>query len=147
MLWTLDFTLRTRGSHQKVSSRGHDNTCTSVLYKRSSGIAWGNWVEGTTGIQKIKGNMGVLERERWRRQWQPTPVLLPGKSHGWRSLVGYSLWGRKELDMTEQLHFHFSISCIAKEMETHSSVLAWRLLGMVEPGGLLSMGSDRVGHD
>ena len=37
----------------------------------------------------------------WRRQWQPTPVLLPGKSHGWRSLVGCSPWGRKELDTTE----------------------------------------------
>ena len=46
-----------------------------------------------------------------RRQWQPTPVLLPGKSHGWRSLVGYSPWDREELDMTEQLHFHFSLSC------------------------------------
>ena len=41
----------------------------------------------------------------WRRKWQPTSVLLPGKSHGWRSLVGYSLWGRKESDMTERLHF------------------------------------------
>ena len=47
----------------------------------------------------------------WRRQWHPTPVLLPGKSHGWRSLVGYSSWGRKESDTTEQLHFHFSLSC------------------------------------
>ena len=43
----------------------------------------------------------------WRRKWQPTPVFLPGESHGWRSLVGYSPWGRKESDMTEQLHFHF----------------------------------------
>ena len=43
-----------------------------------------------------------------RRQWQPTPVLLPGKFHGRRSLVGCSPWGRKESDMTEQLHFHFS---------------------------------------
>ena len=41
----------------------------------------------------------------WRRKWKPTPVLLPGKSHGWRILVGYSPWGRKELDMTERLHF------------------------------------------
>ena len=40
----------------------------------------------------------------WRRKWHPTPVLLPGKSHGRRSLVGYSLWGRKELDPTERLH-------------------------------------------
>ena len=38
----------------------------------------------------------------WRRKWQVTPVLLPGKSHGQRSLVGYSLWGRKESDTTEQ---------------------------------------------
>ena len=46
-----------------------------------------------------------------RRQWQPTPVLLPGKSHGRRSLVGFSLWGREESDTTEWLHFYFSLSC------------------------------------
>ena len=50
----------------------------------------------------------------WRRKWQPTPVLLPGKSYGRRSLVGYSPWGRKELDTTEQLHFHFSLSRIGE---------------------------------
>ena len=49
-----------------------------------------------------------------RRKWQPTPVLLPGKSHGWRSLVGYSPWGPEESDTTEQLHFHFSLSCIGE---------------------------------
>ena len=49
-----------------------------------------------------------------RRQWQPTPVLLPGKSHGWRSLVGYSPWGREESDTTEWLDFHFSLSCIGE---------------------------------
>ena len=42
----------------------------------------------------------------------PTPVLLPGKSHGQRSLVGCSPWGREESDTTERLHFHFSPSCI-----------------------------------
>ena len=41
------------------------------------------------------------------RKWQPTPVLLPGKFHGWRSLVGYSPWDRKESDTTEGLYFHF----------------------------------------
>ena len=45
-----------------------------------------------------------------KRQWHPTPVLLPGKSHGRRSLVGYSPWGREESDTTEWLHFHFSLS-------------------------------------
>ena len=43
----------------------------------------------------------------WRRQWHPTPALLPGKSHGQRSLIGCSPWGRKDSDMTERLHFHF----------------------------------------
>ena len=43
----------------------------------------------------------------WGKAWQPTPVFLPGKSHGWRSLVDYSPWGRKESDTTERLHFHF----------------------------------------
>ena len=52
--------------------------------------------------------------EVMRRQWHPTPVLLPGKSYGQRSLVGCSPWGRKELDMTEQLHFHFSLLCIGE---------------------------------
>ena len=51
---------------------------------------------------------------RRRRQWHPTPVLLPRKSHGQRSLVGCSPWGRWELDMTERLHFHFSLSCIGE---------------------------------
>ena len=50
----------------------------------------------------------------WRRQWHPTPVLVPGKSHGQRSLVGCSPWGREESDMTERLHFHFSLSCIGE---------------------------------
>ena len=50
----------------------------------------------------------------WRRQWHPTPVLLPGKSHGWRSLVGCSPWGCEESDTTERLHFHFSLTCIGE---------------------------------
>ena len=49
-----------------------------------------------------------------RRQWHPTPVLLPGKSHGRRSLVGCSPWGCQESDLTERLHFHFSLSCIGE---------------------------------
>ena len=48
------------------------------------------------------------------RQWHPTPVLLPGKSYGRRSLVGCSPWGRWGSDTTERLHFHFSVSCIGE---------------------------------
>ena len=50
----------------------------------------------------------------WRRRWHPTPVLLPGKSHGQRVLVGCSPWGREESDTTEWLHFHSSLSCIGE---------------------------------
>ena len=49
-----------------------------------------------------------------RRRWHPTPVLLPGKSHGWRSLVGCSPWGRQESGTTERFHIHFSFSCIGE---------------------------------
>ena len=51
---------------------------------------------------------------RQRRQWHPTPVLLPGKSHGRRSLVGCSPWGCEKSDTTERFHFHFSLSCIGE---------------------------------
>ena len=79
-----------------------------------------------------------------RRQWHPTPVPLPGKSHGRRSLVGCSSWSWTRLSgFTFTFHFH----ALEKEMATHSSVLAWRIPGTGEPGGLPSMGSHRVRHD
>ena len=56
----------------------------------------------------------VVSHWKWRRQWQPTPVLLPGKSHGQRNLVGYSPWRLEESDTTEWLHFHFSLSCVGE---------------------------------
>ena len=56
----------------------------------------------------------LVEGDNWRRQWHPTPVLLPGKSHGWRSLVGCCPWRHEESDTTEQLHFLFSLSCIGE---------------------------------
>ena len=91
--------------------------------------------------------LGVTSIMRRRRQWHPTPVLLLGKSHGQRSLVGCSPWGLEESDTTERLHFHFFHFHALKEMATHSSVLAWKIPGMGEPGGLPSMGSHRVRHD
>ena len=83
----------------------------------------------------------------WRRQWHPTPLLLPGKSHGWRSLVGCCPWGRYESDTTQRLHFHFSLSCTGEGNGNPSSIFAWRIPGTGEPGGLPSMGSHRAGHD
>ena len=55
-----------------------------------------------------------VEKANWRRQWQPTPVLLPGKSHGQRGLVGCSPWGCYKSDTIEGLHFDFSLSCIGE---------------------------------
>ena len=83
----------------------------------------------------------------WRRQWHPTPVLLPGKSHGRRSLVavvhGVARSQTRLSGFTFTLHFH----ALEKGMAPHCSVLAWRIPGTGEPGGLQSMGSRRVGHD
>ena len=59
-------------------------------------------------------SLNIAKTSVWRRQWHPTPVLLPGKSHGQRSLVGCSPWGREESDTTERLHFPFSLSCIGE---------------------------------
>ena len=59
----------------------------------------------TTELDSMLGFASLQSSLSRRRKWQPTPVLLPGQFHGWRSLVGYSLWGRKELDTTERLHF------------------------------------------
>ena len=62
-------------------------------------------------IPHQRESFGPLLAPKKRRQWQPSPVPLPGKSHGRRSLVGCSPWGREESDTTERLHFHFSLSC------------------------------------
>ena len=64
----------------------------------------------TVGKYLFPGDLGSIPgsgRFPWRRKWQPTPVFLPGESHGRRNLMGYSPRGRKELDRTEWLHFHF----------------------------------------
>ena len=68
----------------------------------------------------------------WWMRWHPTPVLLPGKSHGWRSLVGCSPWGREKSDMTERLHVHFSLSCIG---EGNGNTLQYSCLENPRDGG------------
>ena len=82
------------------------------------------------------------------KAWQPTPVLLPGKSHRRRSLVGCSPWGREESDTTEQLHFHFSLSCIG---EGNGNPLQCSYLENPRDGGAwwaaVSEVTHRVGRD
>ena len=81
-----------------------------------------------------------LRKIPWRRKWQPTPVFLPGKFHGQRSLAGYSLWGRKESDMTERLHFIRGVLITLRiymeqyrsdlELECFPLFLAWSLINL-----------------
>ena len=101
--------------------------------------------EAQAGIKIAGRNINHLSYAG-RRQWHLTSVLLPGKSYGQRSLVGCCPWGRRETqlsDFTFTFHFH----ALEGEMATHCSVLAWRIPGTVEPGGLLSLGLHRVEHD
>ena len=93
--------------------------CEAVCF----GISVDDWLSLCSYIACCLGEAswdGCCQQLEWcqvldqRRQWHPTPVLLPGKSHGWRSLVGCSLWGCWGWDTTEHLHFHFSLSCIGE---------------------------------
>ena len=89
------------------------------------------WIHGCEAYRTVLGPVNLLQLNVSMRlchfaifplvtmyflswQWHPTPVLLPGKSHGRRSLVGCSPWGLGESDTTERLHFHFSLSCIGE---------------------------------
>ena len=74
------------------------------------GHDWSDFTLSTKWKSQITSSNLTL----WRRKWQPTLVLLPGKSHGQRSLVGYSPWGREASNTTEWLPFHFSLSCVGE---------------------------------
>src|SRR5574340_1022851 len=105
-----------------------------------NGGAW--WAAGY-GMAQSRTQLSDFTFTHWRRKWQPTTLFLHGDSQEWGSLVGCRLWDGTESDTTERLHFH----ALEKEMAAHSIVLAWRIPGMGEPGGLPSMGWHRVGHN
>ena len=92
-------------------------------------------------------SLSLFNFMHWRRKWHPTPVFLPGESQGqrslWAAVYGVTQSRTQLRDFTFTFHFH----ALEKEMATHSSVLAWRIPGTGEPGGLPSMRSHRVGHD
>ena len=102
------------------------------------------WVLYSSGLLCVSSHYLIPSR---RRQWHPTPVLLPGKSHGWRSLVGCSPWDLKSRTWLSDFIFTFHFHALEKEMATHTSVLTWRIPGTGEPGGLPSTGLHRVEHD
>ena len=99
----------------------HHSLNVSVLWLSAFFMVQVSYLYMTTGktialiLRTFVGRvMALLFNMLPRRQWHPTPVLLPGKSHGQRSLVGCSPWSREESDTTERLHFHFSLSCIGE---------------------------------
>ena len=77
-----------------------------------------SWIQHPCDWVKVHSHMNQ------RRHWEPTPVLLPGESLGWRSL-SYAIHGILKSWKTEQFHFHSSLSCIGEGMATHSSALPW----------------------
>ena len=105
--------------HFSLSCIGEGNgnplQCSCLENPRDEGAWWGTVYGVAQSRTRLKRLSSSSSRWLpWRRQWHPTPVLLRGKSHGWRSLVGCSPWGREESDTTEWLHFHFSLSCIGE---------------------------------
>ena len=152
-----------------------------AMVPHSSTLAWKiPWTEEPGGLQSMGSwrvghdwatSLSRFTFMHWRRQWQPTPVFLPGESQGWGRLMGCRLWGRTELDTTEATQQHQQqwlggkeSTCSAgatgdagfipgsgrsleEDVATHSSILACRILWTEEPGGLQSVGFQRVGHN
>ena len=121
----------------------------------TSGCIILNFIKTTNGTSqewlspKYSSHFIETKLPTWRRRWHPTPVLLPGESHGTEepgglhTVHGVSKSRTRLSDFTVTFHSH----ALEKEMATHSSILAWRIPGTEESDGLLSMGSHRVGHD
>ena len=91
-------------------------------------------------LSMIFSKLSNAYRHSQRRQCQPTPVLLPGKSHGQGSLVAAVHGVVKSRTRLSDFTFTFHCHATEKEMAAHSSILAWRISGMAEPGGLPSKG-------
>jgi len=87
-------------------SRFQPKITRQVLYSVASVVSDSLWPDGLDSICQAPQSM--------KKATAPPPALLPGKSHGRRSLVGCSPWGREGSDTTEWLHFHFSLSCIGE---------------------------------
>ena len=128
----------------------------STIYKRlafplekamaphSTTLAWKiPWTEEPGRLQSMGSlrvghdwatSLSLFTFMHWRRKWHPTPLLLPGKSHGQRSLIGYSPWGHKELDTTER-HFHYLLfseclifTLLTSMLQYFIIVLSWNIL-------------------
>ena len=82
--------------HGEGDGTPHQSSCLENPMDR------GAWQAAVHGVAKNRTRLSDFTFTHWRRKWQPTPVFLPGESQGWQSLVGFSLWGCTESDMTQQ---------------------------------------------
>ena len=137
--------------HSSLSCIGEGNSnplqCSCLENPRDRGAWWAaayGVAQSRTRLKRLSSSSSVKKR---RRQWHPTPVLLPENPMDggawWAVVHGVAMSLTRLSDFTFTFHFH----ALEKEMATHSSVLAWRIPGTAEPGGLPSMGTHRVGHN
>ena len=115
----------------RVHPLGWEDPLEKEMAIHSSILAWKiPWMEEpgrlqSLGSQRVRHNFTFtslltdicIYTHIWRRQWQPTPVLLPRKSHRRRSLVGYSPWGHKESDTTERLHSQHLVESVTSQLK------------------------------
>ena len=133
----------------------------------SSTLAWRiPWMEEPGGLQSMGSlrvghdwltSLSLFTFMHWRRKWQPTPVFLPGESQGQRSLLGavygvtqsrtWLTWLSSSSNAGDPSSVPGSGRSPGEGNGNHSSILAWRIPWMEEPGRLQSRGSQRVGHD
>ena len=132
--------------HGVVKSQTWLSHWTELNWEQKKDFLVAQSVKNPSAMQEIQVNAWV-QKIPWRREWQPTPVFLSGKSHGWRSLEGCSPWGCWGLDTTQRLHFHFSLSCIGEGNDNPLQCSCLENPRVGKPSGLPSMGSHRVGHD
>ena len=95
-----------------------------LIHMRNKELPW--WLRWwRTYLQCRRPGLDTWVRKMpWRRNWQPTPVFSPGKSHGQRSLVGYSPWGFKESDTTEWLTLSYKKQTAKKQNEKQKTILS-----------------------
>ena len=110
---------------------------------------WLNGKESTCQCRRCNFDPRV-RKIPWRRKWQPSPVFLPGKSHGRQSLVGYCQWGLNELDTTERLHFHFkyprSSEYLLNFLLKTKTFGYWGFKGTMKRNSTIQIKSDQISH-
>ena len=129
LAWKIPGTVEPDGLPSMGSHRvGHDWSDTAAAAGK-----WGDFLKITLDLNTKYTSYGEFFVFIWylcmgqRRQWHPTPVLLPGKSHGQRSLVGSVCGVTKSQTPLSNVTFTFHFHVLEKEMATHSNVLAWRI--------------------